>query len=144
MKHAWFSVLLAVVSHACADPCSGVDRSLSAAERDLLAPVIEAHLKAQLDPRVSATVRVDPLDVLDVFRVGSWRVVHVNDHATDDPYLVYSESPSRSARYVTAWAGGARADEGLEINKWVLSNAPGIPSALASCFAWYVTKGLAE
>ena len=144
MKPVLLLALLTAAASAGAAPCSGVDRSLSAGERAMFAPAIEAHLKAQLDPRVGPLVRVGPADVLRVFRFGGWQIVHVDNHATDSPYLFYAGSPARSAAYLAAWAGGARVDEGREIKSWVLSNAPGIPKKLAGCFAWYVTKGIAE
>jgi hypothetical protein len=136
--------LALIASGAVAAPCSGVDRSLSSAKRISLAPIVELHLKAQLDPQVAAHVYVQATDVLHAFRVGRWQIIHVNNHATDDPYVFYADSPSRSAGYIVAWAGAAAASEEQEVARWAMASAPGIPNQLATCFAWYVTKGLAQ
>jgi hypothetical protein len=140
MKRALAAVLIAATTPAVAAPCAKVDRTLSDSLRTQFAPSIEAHLKTQLAP----TAQVRAADVLNVFRVGSWHVVQVNTHVTDDPYLFYSKPPSNVSRYVAVWAGGAADSEGAEIAAWVIHNAPGIPTDLATCFAWYVTRGGAE
>ena len=73
-------------------------------------------------------MRLGSTDVLGAFRAGRWEIVHVDNHATHEPYVFYADDPIRSDRYITDWAGGAAADEGPEIERWVLANAPGIPS----------------
>ena len=76
---------------------------------------------------------------MESFKFGSWQIINVNSPDSDAPYLFYSGDPLKT-RYVTMWSGAARMDEEQEIKAWTLRNAPGIPSALASCFAWHVTK----
>ena len=87
------ALLIAIASVARqggAEPCNGVDRSLSADQRASVAPAVERHLKNVLEPQVAAPVRVDSADVLGVFRIAQWEVIHVDSHATDDLY-VYNE-----------------------------------------------------
>ena len=79
------------------------------------------------------------VDVLQSFRLGSWDIIYVDTHQTDEAFLFYPQDPSLG-RYVTLWAGAAMHDEEREIRSWVLKNAPGIPGKLAACFAWHVTK----
>jgi len=145
MKTAlFFSLMAAAASAVAAPPCGGVDRSLDAAMRAQWAPAIEAHLKAQLDPRVGPLVRVQAEDVLHVFRVKRWHIVHVINHATDEPFVFYAENPAHAPAYRTVWAGAAAFGETREMEKWARANAPGIPKKLAGCFAWYVTRGRAQ
>lgn len=71
------------------------------------------------------------------FAQSGWRIVEVPGQASDDQFLFYSKSSHDKA--VASWSGTARKDETSAIKQWVLSNAPGIPKGLASCFAWHVT-----
>jgi hypothetical protein len=139
MKTALLFALAVATANAAAAPCDGVDRSLDAAMQARLAPVVEAHLKAQLDPRVGPSVYVQAGDVLHVFRFKGWHIVHVISHATDEPYAFYARDPAQAPGYLTVWAGAAAMGEEKTIKKSVSDNAPGIPEKLAACFAWYVT-----
>jgi hypothetical protein len=136
-----FCYLFVVATGASAAPCDGVDRSLSSTMRAQLAPVIEAHLKAQLDPRISPLVHVQAVDVLRVFRTNDWYIVYVNTNVTDESFVFYDKNPVHASAYLTVWAGAAAVDERKEIEKFALESAPGIPKRLAGCFAWYVTQG---
>lgn len=119
-------VLLA--SEALAAPCTGVDRSLS------------PERKAALSSAIGKQMNAADVEILSSFRTDRWTLLNVDAHQGDEAFLFYSGDPS-STRYIALWAGAARLDEGEEIRQWALSNAPGIPPALASCFAWYVTIG---
>ena len=127
-----------------AHPCDGVDRSLGERQKASFAPVLEKHMRAEFDPDLTTHIVVGRDDVLGLFRAQGWYIVYANNHATDDPYLFYSTDPTKASRYVGAWAGGASADEGAQIQAWVTQEMPGIPKVLAECFAWYVTRGLNE
>lgn len=111
-----------------ASPCDGVDRSLMSKTKSALAPEIARQLHAQR------------ADVLQSFRFEGWSIIYVDSHEADNAFLFYSHDPLRS-HYVTLWSGAAMGDEGSSIKDWTLKNAPGIPSKLAACFAWYVTEG---
>jgi len=119
--------ILLVVSHACASPCDGVDRSLADERRRVLAPVLAEHLRA---PSV---------DIIQSFRSGTWTILHVDTHQADEIFLFYSGEPSAN-RYVTAWSGAATIQEEGHVKKWAIDNAAGIPSQLAGCFAWHVAR----
>jgi 2-C-methyl-D-erythritol 4-phosphate cytidylyltransferase len=118
-------------SAAAGAPCDGIDSSLSTETKVTLAPVIAKQLQ-------TTTV-----DVLSSLKSGAWTILYVNPHDADQAFLFYSGDPLTS-RYVTLWAGAATRDEESSIRKWVQANAPGAPSPLARCFAWYVTKGRAH
>lgn len=53
--------------------------------------------------------------------------------------MFYSGDPLKN-KNVSLWSGAARIDEEQDIYEWVIKNVPGIPSQLAKCFAWHVTK----
>jgi len=109
-------------------PCGGVDRTLSAARKAALAPVIAKQLEVQR------------VDVRQSFGFDGWSVIGVSTHQADDAYLFYSHPPP-AGKYVTLWAGAAAPNEQNAIARWVAAHANGIPATLASCFAWYVTHG---
>lgn len=119
---AW---LIAGIAHA--SPCTGIDRTLTDAQKRAWAPVIARQL------------HVANVDVLQVFRDGDWRVIDVDTHVSDNGYLFYRSDPPHGT-YVTTWAGMATEDEEASIGQWVRQNVPGIPEPLAQCFAWHVTK----
>jgi hypothetical protein len=112
---------------AVASPCDGMRLTLTTADKATLAPALATQLSS---PRV---------DVLDEFHSGDWRIVYVDSHVADEAFLFYRGDP-RSTRYVTLWSGGAALDEEASIRAWTIAHAPGIPVALAACFAWHVTK----
>ncbi|WP_199100527.1 hypothetical protein [Dyella sp. ASV21] len=117
--------LLALSAHA--SPCTGVDRTLSDARRAALAPAIAHQLTLPF------------VDVLQSFRLKGWSIVYVDTHVSDERFLFYSADPL-TGHAVTEWGGAATRDEGDDIQRWLLKNAPSIPPALARCFAWHVTQ----
>jgi hypothetical protein len=80
------------------------------------------------------------VDVLQSFQLGRWRILYVDTHQSDEAFLFYSSDPLTSPQ-VTSWSGAAQVGEERQIKDWTFKNARGIPSKLAGCFAWYVTKG---
>lgn len=118
-------------SAAAGTPCDDINSSLGTETKMMLAPVIAKQLQ-------TTTV-----DVLSSFKSGAWTILYVNPHDADEAFLFYSGDPLTS-RYVTLWAGAAIRNEESSIRKWVRANAPGAPSPLTRCFAWYVTNGRAH
>jgi hypothetical protein len=112
---------------AAATPCNGVNRDLTSERRTALAAEIAKQLHA-----IS-------VEVLQSFRLGDWSIIYADTHQSDDVYLFYDHDPAVS-HYVTLWSGAAARDEEKSIRTWVLKNTPGIPTSLASCFSWHVTK----
>ena len=123
-----FAAYAVAVSAAWAvSPCDGVDRSLT------------NERKAALDRGVAKQLDNSSVDVQESFQIGSWSIIYVATHDSDDAYLFYSKDPL-SSRPVATWGGVALRNEEREIKKWTIKNAPGIPLRLASCFAWHVTQ----
>jgi hypothetical protein len=108
-------------------PCTGIDRALPAAQLPAL------------DREVATQMGVQKAEILESFRLGSWRILYVETYVADEAFLFYPRDPS-VAKYVTLWAGAAMPTEEASINDWTLKNATGIPKALAACFAWHVTQ----
>ncbi len=107
-------------------PCDGVSRILTDAQRAAWAPSIAKQMA------------VPTVDLLKAFSIGDWRIVNVDTHQSDEGFLFYDRDPS-AGRYKSLWGGVAMKDEEREIMSWTLTNVPGIPTKLASCFSWYVT-----
>jgi hypothetical protein len=127
MKHLAFALLVAISCHAWATPCTGVDRQLTEERKAELAPVIVKQLN------------IESAEILQSYRYRGWYIIYVNTHVSDEAFLFYNGDPSNS-RYLTTWGGGAARNEGPEITRWVRDNARGIPSKLAACFSWHVTR----
>jgi hypothetical protein len=117
------------LSTACVrgSPCDGVDRTLT------------TERKASLAPEIAKQLSVSSVEVLQSFHSGSWSIVYVGTHQSDEVFLFYSHDPLTS-RYIAMWSGAAASNDEQKIRGWTLKNAPGIPQDLASCFAWHVTK----
>ena len=111
--------------------CAGVNQELTDARKLALAPEIAKQLGTE------------NIEVLRSLKVGSWDILLVETHVSDEPFLFYSKDPL-SSHYVALWSGAAKRDEAKMIRSWTLKNAPGIPSKLANCFAWLVTEGQDE
>jgi hypothetical protein len=116
-----------IAGAATASPCTGIDRTLTDAQKHAWAPVIATQL------------HVANVDVLQVFRDGDWRVIYVDTHVSDNGFLFYRNDPLHGT-YVNTWAGAAMKDEEASIGQWVQQNVPGIPTRLTKCFAWHVTQ----
>lgn len=127
MKLSVLLLLSLFAGHVHASTCSGIDRALS------------DERKAQLAPVVARQLHIASGTILQSFRYRGWSILYVDTQVSDESFLFYRADPLRST-YLTLWAGGAMRSEGPQIRRWVLKNAPGIPSRLASCFAWHVTK----
>ena len=110
-----------------ATPCDGLELQLTNERKTTWALAIAKQLNTKVD-------------VLRQFGTGNWSVVDVSPHDADELFLFYRAEPT-SQPYIARWSGAVRIDEEASIKKWVLTNAPNIPSQLASCFAWYVTNG---
>jgi hypothetical protein len=122
--------IISMVPNAEADgsSCGGVDRGLS-----------DEH-KAALATAIAKQLNVSKVDVLGSFKSGDWSIINVDSHEADEAFLFYAENPLTN-HYITLWSGAATTNEEASIRDWALKNAPKIPSQLATCFAWYVTKG---
>ncbi|SBT05596.1 conserved exported hypothetical protein [Candidatus Accumulibacter aalborgensis] len=131
MKPCILSVLFAISmllsSTAHSQPCNGINRQLDNERKAVLAPVIANQLQASA------------VDVLQLFRLGNWSIIHVDTQEADEVFLFYAADPLTS-HYTTLWSGAAARNEETQIMNWVITNAPGIPKRLAGCFAWHVTR----
>lgn len=124
----WLIVMTWLLGGALhASPCTGIDRTLTDAQKHAWAPAIAHQL------------HVANVDVLQVFRAGEWRVIYVDTHVSDNGFLFYRNDPLHRT-YVKTWAGAAMKDEEASIGQWVQQNVHGIPAQLAACFAWHVTQ----
>jgi hypothetical protein len=127
VKSVALALALFVPAVAHATPCDGVDRTLSDARKSQLAPVIARQMK------------IESADILQSYKYAGWYIIYVNTHVSDEAFLFFGGDPLQS-KYLTAWGGAAAVFEGPQIRRWVFKNAKGIPTKLASCFAWHVTK----
>lgn len=115
------------ISWVDATPCQGVDRDFSKKGKGRLTNAIKKQLRLQA------------VDVLQIFGSEGWTIVYVDTKVSDEPYLFYSVDPIVARKPVTQWSGAAMIFETSEVERWVLDHAPDIPKRLAACFAWHVT-----
>lgn len=107
-------------------PCIGVDRSLNEAQKSTLAPLIALQQGWE------------HVELIQSFKLGKWQIIYLENGVSDEPYLFFPDSPSKS-KSLGMWAGAATIFETGEILNWTVQNIPGIPKHLARCFAWHVT-----
>ncbi len=120
-------VLAPLARCSAATPCSGIDRSLTVSQ------------KIAYGPAVASSLHVGTVEVLQSFRVDAWRVLYVETGNSDETFFFFAGDPAAKP-FVTRWSGGASPSEEAAIQSWTVAHAAGIPSALAACFAWHVTK----
>lgn len=109
-------------------PCIGMERKLVSERKTAVALAIAKQLK------------VPSVEVLNSFGVGNWLGVYVDTHQSDEVFLFFAADPV-AASYASLWSGAARRDETPALKAWAEKENPGIPPALAMCFAWFVTSG---
>ena len=121
------ALIAATPSMWAGSSCDGVKRGLT------------NNRKHALAPKIATELRVKNVDVLQSFQLGKWNIIYVDTHESDEQFLFYADDPLKE-RHVTEWSGAAFMNEEQDIKQWTIKNAPGIPSRLATCFAWHVTK----
>ena len=94
MRIAFVILTLMIATVASANPCDGIDRSLSQARKIKLAPVIAKEEK------------VAKVEVLQSFRSGNWYIIYIENHVSDEPFLFYDGDPM-TTKSITAWSGAA-------------------------------------
>lgn len=107
-------------------PCDGLAYDRTRQQDKALAALVERQL------------RIPTIRLLRSYSVGTWHVVPSSPNASDMIFMVYASDPLTNA-YVALRKGAAPRSEEDAMKRWVEENAPGIPSSLASCFAWEVT-----
>lgn len=127
-----FSICAAALSFgvlaSAKSPCDGIKQQMSAERQKYLQTSVAKQLNAST------------VDLLAVFVLSGWSVLYVDTHKSDEVFLFYPGDPANTS-FLTMWSGAAMRDEAPAIETWALKNAPGIPKALAGCFAWYATAG---
>ena len=110
-----------------ANPCTGIDRSLTAPQ------------KAAYGRAVASELHVAKVTVLQSFRFAAWCILYVETGNSDETFFFFAGDPTATP-FVTRWSGGAAPSEQVDIRAWTVANAAGIPARLAACFAWHVTN----
>ena len=71
--------------------------------------------------------------VLHAYRLGNWYLFNVDTRVADEAYVFFRGDPL-TRHYAALWEGGSGSQP--ELRTWARQNAPGIPEALAKCFAF--------
>jgi hypothetical protein len=121
------SCLLSTLTAWAKSPCDGIDRRLNLSE----IPKLRIEVGHQLN--------VDNVEILQSFKSLSWTILYAASDEADPVFLFYSDNPVNH-HLITLWSGGAKPDEEQAISSWLQENAKDIPSNLAQCFVWHVTK----
>lgn len=116
-------MLTCIASYAAAAPC---DRMKVA-----LAPKQNADLSAA----VAGQLGSPSAKILHTYRLGNWTLYNVTTPLADGNLVFFRGDPS-THRYVTVWSGAGGRMPQSELRNWARANAPGIPEALAKCFAF--------
>jgi TctA family transporter len=121
------SLALGVVANAKM-PCDRIKQQLSIDRQKFLQTSVAKQLNAST------------VELLAAFASGGWSVLYVDTHQSDEVFLFYSTDPANTS-FLNMWSGAAMRNEAPAIESWAIKSTPGIPKALAGCFAWYATAG---
>lgn len=113
-----------------ANPCAGVDQSLTKQIKTEYAAHIAESLHKKVKP---ASVEVDA-----VLRSGTWTVVYASTPIADPGYFFF-ESSSGAPVFKDVWGGFADDDDGPVLIKW--ARELGANKEIASCFSHVVIDG---
>jgi hypothetical protein len=119
-------MLTCMACYANASPC---DRMKVA-----LAPKQNAELSAAIAGQMGSP----SAKILHTYRLGNWYMYNVTTPLADGNLVFFRGDPA-THRYVTVWSGAGTRTPQSELRSWARSNAPGIPEALAKCFAFTAT-----
>ena len=118
-------LLAASAGHATAHGCNGIiRRNTLPPDWPALLPLVQNDFFDKHDIRLIRTMEV-----------GEWIVIEAdNAEPTDDPPYIFVRGRHRKPQFVWEF-------EGIDpdLTNLALANAPGIPTALARCFAWSVS-----
>ncbi|PRC92746.1 hypothetical protein [Solimicrobium silvestre] len=118
---------------AIASPCDGINRSINLQNKRFFAETITKQLKAQI-PDVAS------VQILQYFAYKDWSVVYVNTQVSDEVFLIYHDSPLKG-KYLDSLAGAYAANEEQSVYDHLINgDSKGIPTKLAKCIAWHITK----
>jgi hypothetical protein len=117
-------IFLSVIAHA--EPCTGVVRTINESKKLSIANVMAKKLKTK------------SADIFEYMQVGAWRIIWVDTHDSEPGVFFFHGNPINT-KYITVFGGAAIYGEENEVIKWAKTNAPGIPTNLAACFAWRVS-----
>jgi hypothetical protein len=117
----WVVVLACAASYANASPCDRMKLGLSSKQT------------ANLSTAVAGQLNSPSARIAHSYRLGNWYLFYVNTPLANDNFVFYRGDPA-THRYVALWSGGGRSPQS-ELRTWARANAPGIPEALAKCFA---------
>ncbi|MBN9045712.1 MAG: hypothetical protein J0H18_08600 [Rhizobiales bacterium] len=118
-----FALLIAKPSFA-ADPCAGVDRTLTSELRKEYAVLISRSLEVKVKP--------SKVDIDSIMQAGTWTVVYASTPVADPGYFFFDSSSGKPV-FKDVWGGVANKGEAPEIAKW--ARKLGANKTIASCFA---------
>jgi len=118
-------LLAASAGHATVHGCNGIiRRSTLPPDWPTLLSLVQNSFFDEQDIRLIGTMEV-----------GEWIVIEADNAVpTDDPPYIFVRGRHRKPRFVWEFEGIDR-----DLTNLALASAPGIPIALARCFAWSVS-----
>lgn len=112
---------------AAADPCAGVDQSLTKQNKAEYAKLIAKSLDKKVKP---ASIEIDA-----ALRSGTWSVIYASTPIADPGYFFF-DSSSGAPVFKDVWGGMADDGDGPVLIKW--ARKLGANKEIASCFSQVV------
>lgn len=112
---------------AAADPCAGVDQSLTKQNKAEYAKLIAKSLDKKVKP---ASIEIDA-----ALRSGTWTVIYASTPIADPGYFFF-DSSSGAPVFKDVWGGMADDGDGPVLIKW--ARKLGANKEIASCFSHVV------
>ena len=117
------SASLLAAANANASPCDRIKVTLSPSQNSSFSSSIASQMNAP------------SAKIVHSYHLGNWYLFDVNTPIASDNLTLYRGDPA-THRYVAVWNDAGGRNTQAELRTWARSNAPGIPEALAKCFAF--------
>jgi hypothetical protein len=122
-QHLFIVAFSLAAACANASPCDRMKVALSPAQSSSFSSSIARQMNAP------------SAKIVHSYHLGNWYLFNVNTPIASDNLTLYRGDPA-THRYIAEWNGTGGRTSQTELRTWARSNAPGIPEALAKCFAF--------
>jgi hypothetical protein len=102
---------------------------------DRLKVALPPSQSANFSSSIASQMNAPSAKIVRGYHLGNWYLFNVDTPIASDNLALYRGDPA-THRYVAVWNGAGGRTTQAELRTWARSNAPGIPEALAKCFAF--------
>lgn len=123
----FLGILFPQASYA-ADPCAGVNQTLTKDLKKQYAPLIAKSLNGKVNP--------SKVDIDSIIQSGTWTIIYASTPIADPGYFFFNSSSGKPV-FKDVWGGIAEKAEAPKIAEWARNL--GANKTISTCFADTVT-----